>query len=403
IAATPGVAASGAEPGAEAAPGVAAPVAAATDKAEAADAAARDASHPDEEDVAILLFTSGTTGLPKGVALTHRQVMATARNVIASHRLTPADVSYVFLPLFHINAQVVALLSTLLSGGRMVIEEKFSKSRFWDTVARYRVTWASAVPTVIGILVKATDPPRVPASLRFLRSASAPLPAFVARRFEAKFGIPVIESYGLTEAASQVCVNPLPPGKRKIGSVGLPCGVELRVVDGNDRELPPGEIGEIVIRGESVITSYAYGDAGPETFRGGWFHTGDMGYVDEEGYVYITGRTKEMINRAGQKVSPREVEEVIAQHPAVKQVAVIGLPDELYGEKVLAYVVPEEGMVHDEAAFKEALRQLCQSSLSSYKCPADFHLVDDIPVGPTGKVQRHRLREQVLVAQGQPR
>ncbi len=349
-----------------------------------------------ESDPAVLLFTSGTTGTPKGVLLTHGQVLATVRNVTNAHRLTATDVSYCFLPMFHINAQVVALLSTLTTGGRLVIGQKFSASRFWPTVIEHGVTWVSAVPTVIAILVKAPDPSAAAASLRFVRSASAPLPALQGRRFEAKFGVPVIESYGLTEAASQVCVNPLPPGKHKFGSAGVPYGVELRVVDDAGSVLPDGDVGEIVIRGESVIAAYAYGDETGASFREGWFHTGDLGYLDEDGYLFITGRSKEMINRAGQKISPREVEEVIGRHAGVKACAVIGLPDELYGERVVAYVVPEESTRRQDASFKEQLRTLCVATVSAYKCPAEFHLVEEIPLGPTGKIQRHRLKEEIM-------
>lgn len=350
---------------------------------------------PDEQLTAILLFTSGTTGLPKGVELTHKQMFATISQVISTHQLTSQDVSYCFLPLFHINAQVVALLSTIVSGGSLVVEGKFSASRFWQTVMQQQVTWISAVPTVIGILIKAEINPVVSASLRFVRSASAPLPLVYAKRFESQFGVPIIESYGITEAASQVCVNPLPPGIRKSGSVGIPAGVSLKIIgeDGNPEQA--GEIGEIAIKGDSVIQHYANGNEGQDSFHDGWFYTGDLGYIDEDGYVYITGRKKEMINRAGQKISPREVEDVISQHDGVKSVAVIGLPDELYGERVVAYFIPEPWH-QDTNQLIDALITLCKKSLSSYKCPEEFHLVEAIPAGPTGKVQRHRLREEVI-------
>jgi acyl-CoA synthetase (AMP-forming)/AMP-acid ligase II len=355
---------------------------------------------PAESTPAVLLFTSGTTGTPKGVLLTHRQVMATARNVSVSHRLSKDDISYCFLPLFHINAQVVAVISTFITGGKLVVEEKFSASKFWPTVAKHRVTWASAVPTVIAILLKTPKPETVPASMRFIRSASAPLPAAQAALFEEMFGIPVIESYGLTEAASQVCVNPLPPEEHRFGSVGRPVGVELKIVDDHDVELPPRQIGEIAIRGESVISAYAYGDPTGSSFRNGWFHTGDLGYIDEDGFVFITGRSKEMINRAGQKISPREVEEVILRHPHVKVAAVIGLPDELYGERVAAYIIPEwPANERNDSVLIDEIRQLCLTSISAYKCPAEFHIVDEIPVGVTGKIQRYRLRQQVLETQ----
>ncbi len=353
-----------------------------------------------EDSGAILLFTSGTTGTPKGVLLTHGQVMATSKNVATSHGLTDQDVCYGFLPLFHINAQVVGLLSTLTTGGRMILEPKFSASRFWVTVRNHPITWISAVPTVIAILIKSQGNAPVNHHVRFVRSASAPLPSLHARRFEARFGIPIVESYGMTEAASQICVNPVPPAKRKIGSAGIPFGVELKVVGEDDEVLGKGEIGEVVIRGESIITAYASGDDTGKSFRHGWFHTGDIGYVDSDGYLFLTGRSKEMINRAGQKISPREVEEVIGEHIGVKAVAVIGLPDDMYGERVVAYVVPEYRWKRQETLLSDELRTLCVESISAYKVPAEFHVVDEIPLGPTGKIQRNRLKQQVLTSGG---
>jgi len=361
-------------------------------------------THVTEDTPAILLFTSGTTGVPKGVLLTHHQVMTSARQVAIAHGLTPEDVSYCFLPMFHINAQVVSLLSTFITHGRLIIEQKFSASHFWATIHCHGVTWVSAVPTVIAILIQTSQDPIVASTLRFVRSASAPLPARQAHRFEARFGVPVIESYGMTEAASQICINPVPPGKRKIGSVGLPCGLDLQVVDDTEQVLQAGMVGEIIIRGGSVITAYAYGgDDQDYNFRNGWFHTGDLGYVDAEGYLYITGRLKEMINRAGQKISPREVEEVIDRHSRVRSVAVIGLPDPLYGEQVVAYIIPDMPGLRTPAGTMERqladdLRLLCKQNISSYKCPSEFRFVEFIPIGPTGKVQRPRLRQQVLTA-----
>lgn len=349
-----------------------------------------------EDTGAILLFTSGTTGTPKGVVLTHQQVMATARNVAESHQLTENDVCYSFLPLFHINAQVIGLLTTLTTGGTLVVEQKFSASRFWQTVKERDITWISAVPTVIAILIRSEGEAPTGHRVRFVRSASAPLPSLHARRFEARFSIPIIESYGMTEAASQICVNPVPPGVRKLGSAGLPFGIDLRIMDADGTVVPDGDLGEIAIRGESVISAYASGDMTGSSFRDGWFYTGDIGYVDQDGYVFITGRSKEMINRAGQKISPREVEEVIDQHPAVKAVAVIGLPDDMYGERIVAYVITDPPKRKGDLEFKEELRQLCLRTISAYKCPAEFHLVEEIPLGPTGKIQRSRLREQVL-------
>lgn len=344
---------------------------------------------------AILLYTSGTTGTPKGVLLTHGQVMATANHVIAAHRLTPDDICYAFLPLFHVNAQVIGFLSTLLSGGKMILDKKFSASRFWKTISEQRITWVSAVPTVIAILLKSDTNIVHPHYLRFVRSASAPLPELHAKQFEKRFGLAVIESYGMTEAASQICVNPVPPGVRKLGSVGLPAGVEVAIKDSNGLSLFPYEVGEIAICGDSIVKSYVSGDTSGSSFRDGWFYTGDIGYKDEDGYVFITGRSKEMINRAGQKITPREVEEVIGQDDMVQAVAVIGLPDELYGERVVAYIVPKDSPSEVDALV-ERLKDKCKHAISAYKCPAEYYMIDEIPVGPTGKIQRTRLKQQVL-------
>jgi len=349
---------------------------------------------PSEETLAILLYTSGTTGSPKAVGLQHRHLLVTINNIIYSHHLSDSDVAYCFLPLFHINAQVVAFLSTCLSGGRIVIAPKFSASKFWSTIEKQKITWVSAVPTIISILLKAGRPESTPKHLRFIRSASAQLPRLTAQRFEKNFGIPIIESYGMTEAASQICINPLPPQKRLLGSVGLPIGVNLRIVNDQDQLLPPNEVGEITIQGDNVIDAYTQADH-QNDFKNGWFHTGDLGYQNEEGYVFIVGRKKEMINRGGQKISPYEVEDTIRELPEVEQVAVIGLADSLYGETVCAYVVTKEKDVDGQPQnLLDKILAHCRRALSSYKCPSYVHIVKEIPVGPTGKIQRHLLKQQ---------
>ncbi len=349
-----------------------------------------------EEAGAILLFTSGTTGEPKGVLLTHRQVYKTVQNVILAHQLTKNDIVYAFLPLFHINAQVIGFLSTMVSQGKIVLEKKFSASRFWTTVCEMGITWISAVPTVIGILNRSQHELEAKHNVRFVRTASAALPQLEAKRFETRFSLPIVESYGMTEAASQICVNPLPPGLRKLGSVGIPVGIDLAIKDDEGRTVPRGTLGEITIAGESVIDHYASGEQTGKSFLEGYFYTGDIGYQDKDGYVFITGRKKEMINRAGQKISPREVEEVIAQDANVQTVAVIGLPDPLYGERVVAYVTTQNMPVEKQDEWKMALDHRCRQSISSYKCPVEYQVVDQIPVGPTGKIQRTRLKQQVL-------
>ncbi|MFD1674457.1 AMP-binding protein [Alicyclobacillus fodiniaquatilis] len=349
----------------------------------------------DDEAAAVMLFTSGTTGRPKGVTLSHRIMRANADNVIRSHALTDADTAYCFLPLFHINAQVVVLWSTLLSGGQLILQRKFSARRFWSTIAANQITWVSAVPAIITILLQTSGPVST-TTLRFVRSASAPLPANTLRQFEQRFGIPVIESYGMTEAASQICVNPLPPQPRKAGSVGLPYGVELKVVNDQFETLPPNETGEIALRGQSVISEYA-GGAGADSFVDGWFLTGDIGYRDNDGYVYLVARKKELINRAGEKVSPREIEEVLLTHANVKQAAVIGVPDAVLGERIVAYVTVHQAMLVSD--MRESLNKICLELLSKFKRPSEICIVEQLPTGATGKIQRLRLRQEILKQQ----
>lgn len=353
-------------------------------------------SEPSEQAIATLLYTSGTTGAPKPVGLSHQQVIAAAQNIIASHALTERDLAYSVLPLFHINAQVVSVLSTILSGGRLIIAPKFSASRFWKVIASECVTWVSAVPAIITILLQTEMPANVPASLRFVRSASAPLAKDLQQKFEQTFNLPLIQSYGMTEAASQICVNPLPPKQQVPGSVGIPYGLELKIIDDAHHELPAGEIGEIIIRGDNVITRYEDG-SGSDSFTHDWFLTGDVGYIDENGYVFIVGRKKELINHGGEKVSPYEVEQVIRQIAGVRQAAVIGLEDPKYGERVAAFVVSEteQGSV-SQNQLKTAILAHCRESLSLYKWPETLSIIDNIPTGPTGKVQRSLLKRKLL-------
>lgn len=349
---------------------------------------------PNDETPAVLMFTSGTTGKPKGVLLTHGHLMAAVENVVGSHELTQSDITYCILPLFHINAQVIALLSTLISGGRVVMADKFHASRFWADVSLHGVTWVSCVPTVLSILTKRHVAKEMTQSLRFFRSASAPLTPAIAARLEAMYEIPVIESYGMTEAAGQICINALPPGTRKSGSVGRPHGLSLRIVDDTLNTLPPYQSGEIAIRGRNIIDAYVGMGPTPDTGHGpGWIYTGDLGYQDEEGYVFITGRAKEIINRAGEKLSPREIEDVINVHELVERSAVIGLPDPLYGERVVAWVVPADVEVLDVDRLRTDLDGLCAAHLAKHKCPSQIVIARSLPVNATGKVQKHLLRE----------
>jgi acyl-CoA synthetase (AMP-forming)/AMP-acid ligase II len=369
-----------------------------------ADAISHDGALPPAHEGQLCLTTSGTTGEPKGVCLTERQLAWTAEQVRLSHRLTPADRGLTVLPFSHINAPVVSLCATLLAGATVVIAPRFSRNRFWSWIEDYQITWASIVPAILAILLQTEKPAFLPGALRFVRTASAPLPFVQHQAFERKFGIPVIETYGLSEAASQVTANPVPPGQNKPGSVGLPIGVSLRICSprtedalGDLQDVAPGATGEICVRGPSVISAY-WGGAGANSFQDGWFRTGDLGYCDEDGYVYITGRLKEVINRGGEKIAPREIEEVLLAHPAVKEVAVAGRPDPIYGEQVIAYVVPAGAW---DAHLEQDLRALCLRRLSPHKVPTAFVALDALPRNRTGKIIRQLLgKEQELLVAG---
>jgi len=354
------------------------------------------------------LTTSGTTGEPKGVWLTERQIAWAAEQVRRSHRLTSADRGLCVLPFFHINAPVVSLCATLLAGATVVIAPRFSVHHFWEWVAREDITWASLVPTIIAMLLSTEKPAFLPGALRFVRTASAPLPIARQLAFERQFGVAVVETYGLSEAASQVAANPVPPGRRKVGSVGRPTGVELVIAapasegadgmagDAGDADdggyapqpLAQGVEGEICVRGPGVISGYE-GDVDATSFAGGWFRTGDLGYLDADGYLFITGRLRDTINRGGEKVAPREIEEVLLAHPAIRDAAVLGAPDPLYGQRVVAFVVPADPW---NARTEAALRAYCAARLSAYKTPETFYVATALPRNANGKLSRRALQ-----------
>jgi acyl-CoA synthetase (AMP-forming)/AMP-acid ligase II len=341
------------------------------------------------DDPALILHTSGSTGRPKGVVLTHKNLLANARQVVLAHDLGESDVALCVLPLFHINGLVVTGLAPLVSGGVVVMPRRFEAEAFWGWVQANRATWFSAVPTILSrLLSQPSPPPEALAGLRFARSASAALPVAVMEEFEARFGVPVIESFGISEAAGQVTSNPLPPARRKPGSVGIAYGNEVRILDDAGRAVEPGVSGEVAVRGENVFAGYLdRPDADREALRDGWLHTGDLGHLDVEGYLFLTGRRKEIINRAGEKISPREVEDVLHRRAEIEIACVVGVPDQLYGEEVMAFVSLRPG--REVAA--DALRAHCREYLAPFKVPRRIFFVDDFPRGPNGKLQRRGL------------
>lgn len=349
-----------------------------------------------EEDDALLMYTSGTTGVPKGVVLTHKNLVANGGFVTDVHELGAADRVFATLPLYHINGLVNTMVVPLAHGGSLVMPHRFSVSNFWEQACRYRCTWINLVPTMISYLLHGPDPVSAGARLdlshiRFCRSASAPLPPEQHLAFEKKFGIGIIETMGLTETASPAFSNPLDPKKRKVGSIGRPAGAEAKIVDAEGCELPPNMPGEIMIRGDNVMKGYYKApDITAKTLTpDGWLRTGDLGCVDEEGYYYVTGRLKELIIKGGENIAPREIDEALLKHPAVLEAASVGIPDPHYGQEIMACVVLKPG----RQCTQEEITEFCANEIGSYKTPKIIRFVDELPKGPSGKVQRLKLLE----------
>jgi acyl-CoA synthetase (AMP-forming)/AMP-acid ligase II len=352
--------------------------------------AALPAHEPQADDLALLMYTSGTTGRPKGVMLTQGNLAANARAIAAEHALTPQDRVLGVLPLYHINAFAVTMLAPLASGGSVAVAPRFSAQRFWSQAIESRCTWINVVPTIIAFLLEGGQPPRDMLSrIRFCRSASAALSPAHLRAFEKRFGIGVIETMGLTETVAPSFSNPLDPAQRRIGSVGRACGGEARVIDAEGRPAPDGTSGEIAVRGPHVMRGYYKNpEATAAAFTAdGWLRTGDLGHRDAEGFFFVTGRIKELIIKGGENIAPREIDEVLLRHPAVLDAAAVGMPDEHYGQEILAGVVLREGQRVEEAA----LRAFCEQHLGRYKTPKVFRFLPELPRGPSGKVQRLKL------------
>ncbi|WP_250453002.1 AMP-binding protein [Caballeronia sp. ATUFL_M2_KS44] len=349
---------------------------------------------PDAGDTALLMYTSGTTGLPKGVLLSHRSLIANMRNISAEHRLSEQDRVLVSLPLYHINGLVVALLTPLYHGGSAVMTPRFSARTFWREASLSGCTWINVVPTIVAYLLNGDGAQGCDLSaLRFCRSASAALPADHHRAFEARFGIGVIETMGMTETAAPAFSNPYEPGMRRVGSIGVPSGGEAKIVGLDGNECAPGETGELVLRGQQLMSGYY---KRPEETRDsftpdGWLRTGDLGYRDEAGFFYINGRAKELIIKGGENIAPREIDEALLRHPGVLEAAAVGVPDAAYGQDIVAFIVPSGGAASVDVA---ELRAHCLRELGRYKTPREFRFIDALPRGPSGKVQRLKLLQK---------
>lgn len=347
------------------------------------------------EDEALVLHTSGTTSRPKVVPLSGANLLASADHIRDTLQLTADDVGLNIMPQFHIHGLIASLLSSIMAGAQVVCTPGFNALRFFQWFDAIRPTWYTAVPTMHqAILARAARNPDAVANarLRFARSSSSSLPPAVMRELEALFGCPVIEAYGMTEAAHQMASNPLPPLARKPGSVGRAAGPDIAIMDDTGNLRATGDSGEIVIRGPNVFNGYENNpEANAEAFAEGWFRTGDLGFFDDEGYLTISGRLKEIINRGGEKIAPREVDDVIQDHPAVDQVVTFAMPHDKLGESVAAVIVLKEGA----SAEPSEIRDFAAQRLAAFKVPSTIIIRDDIPKGATGKLQRIGLAEKL--------
>ncbi len=347
-----------------------------------------------KDDEAIIIYTSGTTGKPKGCLLTHGNLIANARQIAVWLGFTADDRLLTVMPLFHMNAVSVTTLTPLYARASTVVSPKFSATRFWQIISDYEVTSFGSVATMLSMLLE-KYPAGVPEGLkteqlRFAMCGSAPVPAETLRRFEETFHCLVIEGYGLSESTCRSTFNP-PDERRRPGSCGMPIGNEMKIVDEEGREVAFGSLGEIVLRGENILKGYYKNEeANERAFRGGWFHTGDIGYRDADGFYYIADRKSDMIIRGGENIYPREIDETLYKHPSVAAAATIGVADKLYGEEVMAVVVLKNG----ETATEEELMEHCRARLADFKCPKSIHFVEDIPKGPTGKLLKRELAKQ---------
>ncbi|MBA13044.1 MAG: AMP-dependent synthetase [Chloroflexi bacterium] len=345
---------------------------------------------PEPDDIALFLHTSGTTSQPKGVPLTHLNLMTSLSNISSSYNLTNEDTALLVMPLFHVHGLIGVSLSTLFSGGTLVIPPKFSASTFWNHQNIHEATWYSAVPTIHQILLMRAEKDNAPKkSFRFIRSCSAALAPSVFKDLETRFGAPVLEAYGMTEASHQMSSNLLPPFDRSPGTVGQGTGVEISIMNEFGTLLNPNNPGEVVIKGENVTLGYHNNpSANAEAFTNGWFRTGDQGEISNSGILTLTGRLKELINRGGEKISPLEVDATLIKHPNIVEAVCFGASDIKYGEVVHAAIVTSESISASE------IQSFCSDHIADFKIPSKIYIVDQLPRTATGKIQRRNIAKQ---------
>lgn len=361
--------------------------------------ASRSAEPVSDDDIALMLHTSGTTSRPKRVPLAHKNLMASAHNVANWYGLTQDDVALCVMPLFHVHGLVASTLATLTTGGTVAVVPRFNALSFWPAVKEQRATWYSAVPTIHQLLLarsKAGAPrPQGSESLRFIRSCSAALPPQTMADVEERFGAPILEAYGMTEAAHQMASNPLPPRERKPGSVGVGTQVQIAILDDQGNLLQTGQHGEVSIKGPNVFSGYEDNpEANAKSFSNGWFRTGDFGFLDDQGYLVLLSRIKELIIRGGENISPREIDEVLLKHPAVSEAVSFGVPSKMYGEEVAAAVVLKAESTEAE------LIGYCKTMMADFKVPKVVYIVNEIPRTATGKVQRRIVAAEIGKVEG---
>ena len=342
--------------------------------------------------LALLIYTSGTTGRPKGVMLDHANISATAELIVGWFEMTADTRSLLVLPLFHVNGIMVSVVSPLLAGGSTFIAERFHAASFWATVEQVRPTFFSAVPTIYALLASRPGAPPDTRSLRFVICGAAPMPRQLIGEFEERFGIPVVEGYGLSECTVACTLNPL-HGTRKAAASALPVpGIDVGVADETDQLLSAGQPGEVVVRGPNVMRGY-FGrpEESAQVLRGGWLHTGDVGRFDDDGYLTLVDRVKDLIIRGGENIYPKEIEDVLYTHPTVLEAAVVGQPDPVFGEQPVAFVTLRPGF----DVVPEDLIEHCRQSLARYKVPREVYIEETLPKNPVGKIAKPVLRERL--------